>query len=41
MPANDEELQHKNIIALKEVIDDPTSSQVYLITDYCKGGTLS
>ena len=35
------ELQHKNIIALKEVIDDPTSNQVYLITDYCKGGTLA
>ena len=34
------ELKHKNIIALKEVIDDPHSSNVYLITEFCQGGTL-
>ena len=33
-------MSHKNIIKLKEVIDDPTSRKLYLITDYCKGGTL-
>ena len=33
-------LKHKNVIALKEVIDDPKSEKVYLIMDYCQGGTL-
>lgn len=33
-------LQHKNIIALKEVIDDPRSEKVYLFMDFCQGGTL-
>ena len=33
-------LQHKNIIALKEVIDDPSSEKVYLVMDFCQGGTL-
>ena len=33
-------LNHKNIIKLKEIIDDPTSKKVYLIMNYCKGGTL-
>ena len=33
-------LNHKNIIKLKEIIDDPDSKKVYLIMNYCKGGTL-
>lgn len=33
-------MSHKNIIKLKEVIDDPASRKLYLITEYCKGGTL-
>lgn len=34
-------MSHKNIIALREVIDDPCSRQVYLITDYYEGGSLA
>ena len=33
-------MSHMNIIKLHEIIDDPTSKKVYLIMDYCKGGTL-
>ena len=33
-------LNHKNIIKLREIIDDPSSERVYLVMDYCEGGTL-
>ena len=33
-------MQHKNIIALKEIIDDPRSKKVYLVMDFCESGTL-
>ena len=33
-------MRHKNIIALREIIDDPRSEKVYLVMDFCEGGTL-
>jgi serine/threonine protein kinase len=33
-------MNHMNIIKLQEIIDDPESKKVYLIMDYCQGGTL-
>lgn len=33
-------LCHKNIIRLNEIIDDPTSRNVYLVMNLCQGGTL-
>ena len=33
-------LSHKNIIGLKEIIDDPRSEKVYLVMDFCQNGTL-
>ena len=34
-------MNHMNIIKLHEIIDDPKSKKVYLVMDYCKGGTLA
>lgn len=31
-------LHHPNVVALKEIIDDPDSKQVYMILEYCQGG---
>jgi len=33
-------MNHKNIIQLREIIDDPKSRKVYLVMDYCSKGTL-
>lgn len=33
-------MSHKNIISLREIIDDPKSRKVYLIMDYHSLGTL-
>lgn len=33
-------LAHKNVIALKEIIDDAKSKKVYLVMVLCEGGTL-
>ena len=33
-------MQHKNVISLREIIDDPSSEKVYLVMDFCEGGTL-
>lgn len=35
------QMNHLNIIKLHEIIDDPKSKKVYLVMDYCEGGTLA
>ena len=34
-------LDHKNIVKLHEIIDDPMKNKVYLVMDYLSGGTLA
>ena len=34
-------LCHKNLIRLNEIIDDPKSKKVYLVMNFCSGGTLA
>ena len=34
-------LDHKNIVKLHEIIDDPLKNKVYMVMDYLPGGTLS
>ena len=34
------QLNHINIVKLYEIIDDPSSENVYLVMDYLSGGTL-
>ena len=45
LPVNEMEvlksLDHKNIVKLHEIIDDPLKNKIYLIMDYLPGGTLS
>ena len=45
LPVNEMEvlksLEHKNIVKLHEIIDDPMKNKVFLIMDYLSGGTLS
>ena len=33
-------LQHKNIVKLQEVINDPNSTEIYLVMEYFQKGTL-
>jgi serine/threonine protein kinase len=33
-------LRHRNVVALYEVIDDPTSNKLYLIMQYCEKGPI-
>ena len=45
LPINEMEvlksLDHKNIVKLHEIIDDPMKKKVYLVMDYLPGGTLA
>ena len=34
-------LDHKNIVKLHEIIDDPLKNKIYMVMDYLPGGTLS
>ena len=34
-------LDHKNIVKLHEIIDDPMKNKVYMVMDYLPGGTVS
>ena len=34
-------LDHKNVVKLHEIIDDPMKNKVYMVMDYLPGGTLS
>ena len=34
-------LDHKNIVKLHEIIDDPMKNKIYMVMDYLPGGTLS
>ena len=34
-------LNHKNIVKLHEIIDDPLKNKIYMIMDYLPGGTLA
>jgi len=33
-------LVHKNVIKLHEILDDPSSDEIFLIMDFLEGGTL-
>ena len=33
-------LIHKNIVKLKEIIDDSSSKKLYIVMDYLPGGTI-
>lgn len=33
-------LNHRNVIKLKEIIDDPDSEKIYLVEDYCEKGQI-
>ena len=33
-------MDHKNIVKLHEIIDDPLKNKIYLVMDYLPGGTL-
>ena len=34
-------LDHENVLRLYEIIDDPNSNKLYIVTDYIKNGTLT
>ena len=34
-------LEHPNIMWLHEIIDDPKKNELYLVTEYYKGGSLT
>ena len=31
-------LEHENIVALQEVINDPEDHHIYIVQEYCSGG---
>ena len=45
LPINEMEvlksLEHKNVVKLHEIIDDPMKNKIFLVMDYLSGGTLS
>lgn len=33
-------VNHPNVVRMKEIIDDPDSSKLFMILEYCEGGEL-
>ena len=33
-------VHHPNVVRMKEIIDDPESSKIFMILEYCEGGEI-